>query len=212
MAKHIITLSLIFSSFLLFAQEKQKGLFSKLEYGINLGWGHEENFLFDDPDYSYDVAFHKLQLYFPLKSKGRLSYEILIQPEINTAKHQLHNYFFVTPDEDDYLAKRALFTQRRTFTEYVFNIGFLVRKPIFHKLNGYALLSVGPSIINKESERLAKGFAFSDNFALGLNYDVLHHITLDLRAVLRHVSNADLQLPNGGYNTLNFEVGLRYKR
>lgn len=194
------------------AQNDKKSVFSRVNYGFNYGFGHEENFLFDDPDYSYDVHFHKIQLYYPLKHEGRFRYELLVQPEINIAKHQLHNYFFVTPDEPDYLAKRALFTQRRTFTEYVLNVGFLVRKPIYHKLDAYALLSVGPSIINKASERLAKGFAFSDNFALGLNYDITNHFTVDFRGVLRHVSNADLQLPNGGYNTLNFEIGVYFKR
>ncbi len=213
MKKAILSILFILLSITINAQDSAKtSLFSKLSFGVNIGWGHEDNFLFNDPDYSYDVTFHKLQIYYPLKSKGNHSYELLFQPEINTAKHQLHNYFFVTPDEPDYLEKRALFTQRRTFTEYVFNIGFLVRKPIYHKLDSYLLLSIGPSIINKASERLAKGFAFSDNLALGLNYDIQQHITLDLRGVLRHVSNADLQLPNGGYNTLNFEIGLRYKK
>jgi hypothetical protein len=212
MLKKTSVLFFVLLNGLLQAQESKEGLFSKLEYGFNIGWGHEENFLFDDPDYSYDVEFHKLQIYYPLKKKSRISYEILIQPEINIAKHQLHNYFFVTPDETDYLAKRALFTQRRTFTEYVLNIGFLVRKPLYHKLDSYLLISIGPSIINKASERLAKGFAFSDNLAIGLNYDIQQHITLDFRGVIRHVSNADLQLPNGGYNTANFEIGLRYKR
>jgi len=77
--KTSILLFLLLNS-LLYAQEAKKGLFSKLEYGFNIGWGHEENFLFDDPDYSYDVAFHKLQIYYPLKKKSRISYEILIQP------------------------------------------------------------------------------------------------------------------------------------
>ena len=195
-----------------FSQEDKKVIFNKINYGFNYGVGHEDNFLFNSKDYSYDVRLYKVQLYYPLKEKRFFSYEILVQPEINIAQHQLHNVQFVRPEEANYLEKRTLYSQKRTFNEYVLNVGFLVRKQLVKNVNTYLLISVGPSYISIESEHLAKGFAFSDNINLGLNFNISKHIVLDFRSGLRHISNAGLQRPNAGYNTLNLEFGFIYKR
>lgn len=209
MKKAILIVCVLFS-FSGFSQKKS--ILKTINYGFNYGVGHEDNFLFNDTDYSYDVHFYKIQLYYPLKKGNYFSYELLVQPEINKAQHQLHNLYFVTPDEVNFIKKRDLFTQKRTFNEYVLNVGFIVKKAIFERMNSYLLISVGPSYIDIETERLAKGFAFSDNLALGLNYTIWKNFTIDFRTVIRHISNAELQKPNGGYNTLNFETGFVFKR
>jgi len=210
--KKAFVLLFVFMYFSSFSQNEKKGIFQRVNYGFNYGTGHEDNFLFNSKDYSYDVKLYKVQLYYPLHKKNFFSYEVLVQPEINIAQHQLHNVHFVRPEEPNYLEKRILYAQKRTFNEYVLNIGFLVRKQLLKRVNTYLLLSVGPSYINIESEHLAKGFAFSDNINLGLNFTVSKHIILDFRSGLRHISNAGLQRPNGGYNTLNLEFGFIYKK
>ncbi|AOW21999.1 hypothetical protein LPB138_03805 [Urechidicola croceus] len=70
----------------------------------------------------------------------------------------------------------------------------------------YAQGSIGPMITDTETERMAKGFAFSDVLSFGLSYKI-KTIILDLRYGVRHVSNAELQQPNSGYNSTNFEFG-----
>ena len=57
-----------------------------------------------------------------------------------------------------------------------------------------------------ETERLSKGFSFSDVLGLGISYQT-KHVTLDFRPNLRHNSNAGLQSSNAGFNTMNYDFG-----
>ena len=86
-------------------------------------------------------------------------------------------------------------------------IGLCVRKPISKIASIYILASVGPMITDTETERLSKGFAFSDVLALGLSLKV-DKVMFDIRPSLRHVSNAQLQSSNAGFNTKNIEFGM----
>ncbi len=90
--------------------------------------------------------------------------------------------------------------------EFALGIGIITRYNLINNISVYALGSVGPMIIDTETERLAKGFAFSDVFSLGLSYK-LNSITIDTRYGVRHTSNLNLQNPNSGYNSANFEIG-----
>ena len=61
-----------------------------------------------------------------------------------------------------------------------------------------------------DTERLKKGFAFSDIFGLGISYKV-NYITLDLRSTIRHNSNANLYMANNGHNSVGIESGILFK-
>ena len=93
---------------------------------------------------------------------------------------------------------------RKIVTNLTFNYYFNPKTSI------YGLANVGPMYIDTETERLQKGFAFSDIFALGSNYK-LGCISLDVKCLFRHVSNANLQKPNFGYNAIGFELGTYYE-
>ncbi len=171
--------------------------------GFNYGEGSVDNFIFDNEDYFYEVQFHKLQFYYRIKN-GNFKFDLLFQPEYNRARHRLDNKYFVDPEE------RVEFMRLKTINEYVLNVGFLIRKDILSFVDGYLLLSAGPGYFDKATERMAKGLAFSDNVALGLNFKTFKNFYLDLRADYRHLSNANLSKPNSGYDTFNFEVGVSY--
>ncbi|MFV8370274.1 acyloxyacyl hydrolase [Flavobacterium sp. LB2R40] len=64
-------------------------------------------------------------------------------------------------------------------------------------------------ITNTETERLSKGFAFSDVLAVGFTFKV-NKVTFDVRPNFRHVSNAGLQKNNSGYNTKNIDFGVLF--
>ena len=72
------------------------------------------------------------------------------------------------------------------------------------------MVSTGPMISDKETERLAKGFAFSNVIALGISFKV-QKFEFDIRPNFRHVSNAGLSSPNIGFNTKNIEFGLSFR-
>ena len=176
---------------------------SKLDVGLSYGIGNE----FTNKDYSYSNRYIKGQLYYSLKKTKNFEFQIVLAPEINFATHQLLNFYFVKPEEPNFQELRDRYTQLKDIREYILHVGFLVRKPLSKQLSVYIVGSVGPMITDTQTERLSKGFAFSDVFGVGISYKV-KDITFDFRPNLRHNSNAGLQNSNAGFNTLNYEFGV----
>ncbi len=171
--------------------------------GIGYGFGNE----IKNRNYSYSNCYYKLQFYKVVKETKNFSYELVIQPEINFASHQLLNLYYVTPDEENYIQKRDQYTKLKNIKEYALGIGLCMRKSISSTISCYVLASVGPMITDTETERLSKGFAFSDVLAIGFSLRV-DKLLFDIRPSIRHVSNAGLSNSNAGFNTHNIEFGL----
>ena len=186
---------------LCYSQEKNQNF----RVGFNFGFGTE----IKNSDFTYTNQYYKLQLYYKLKKTNWFEYEILLQPEVNFATHQLINEYFVKSNEFNFQQKRDDYTKLKNIREYILNIGFVVRKPLTNTFSIYVLASIGPLIIDTETERLAKGFAFSDVLALGLTLQT-KAFSVDLRPSLRHLSNAGLQGSNAGFNTKNIELGITF--
>lgn len=176
---------------------------SKFAIGASYGLGNE----FKNTDYTYTNRYVKGQLYYSLKKTKNFEFQILLEPEINFATHQLLNLYFVTPDEPNFEEKRDRFTKLKDIREYVLHVGFLIRKPLSKQFSLYVLASVGPLITDTETERLSKGFAFSDVLGLGVSYQT-KFVTFDFRPNVRHNSNAGIQNSNAGFNTLNYDFGV----
>jgi len=199
MIRKLLLCCLVFNTGLILSQENKQ----KLAFGVGYGIGSE----IKNSDYTYTNRYLKGQFYYAFKTTKHFRFELLLQPEINFATHQLLNLYFVTPDEHDFEAKRQAYTKLKDIREYVLNVGLVVRKPITDDFSVYALLSIGPMITDTETERLSKGFAFSDVFGIGLSLKV-KKVTFDLRPNVRHTSNAGLQNSNAGFNTLNIEASV----
>jgi hypothetical protein len=171
--------------------------------GFHYGFGNE----IKNSNYTYTNHYYKVQVSYLIKETNHFKYELVLQPELNFATHQLLNLYFVTPEESNYIEKREKFTKLKDIKEYALGIGLCVRKPVSKIANIYVLASIGPMITDTETERLSKGFAFSDVLALGFSLKV-DKVIFDVRPSLRHVSNAQLQSSNAGFNTKNIEFGL----
>ena len=190
-----------------YAQIKKENL----KWGISYGMGAQDRFPFDLPDYKHEVSFYKVVLNYRFKNNTKWTFEVNLEPSFNVAKHQLLNKYYVKPsDADDYREQNEFYMQERTIKEYVLNCGLIARYKIYDGLSTYAIGSVGPMISNKETERLAKGFAFSDILGLGLSFEI-NKIQLDFRYSLRHTSNLEMKQPNGGHNTTNTEFSVLFK-
>lgn len=199
--KALLIVIVICSSIPFYAQDKG----NRIEFGFAYGLGNE----FKNRNYTYTNQYLKLQFHYKIKDTKNFKYEFVLGPELNFAKHQLLNLYFVEPDDPDYIAKREKYTTLKDVKEYVLNIGFLVRKPVFKSASIYALGSIGPMINDTETERLSKGFAFADVLAIGFTFKV-NRATFDLRPNIRHISNAGLQKKNSGYNTKNIDFGFLF--
>jgi hypothetical protein len=181
-----------------------------IRLGVDIGTGKQQFFPFNSPDYSYSTKGYKVIINIPLKSKKKISYELQLEPGIYSAKHQLLNEYYVQPEAGaDYLDQRVKFTKEITITEYVLNAGMVVRYSFNESFSCFVLGSIGPMISGTETERLAKGFAFSDIFSFGAGYKV-KNVLFEIRPGIRHVSNANTQKPNSGHNSSNIDFGISF--
>ena len=180
-------------------------IFSQSESVFSFGFGYGFGDEIRKKDYAFSNHFVKLHLDYQLWKTQGLTYALVVQPEVNFAQHQLLNKYFVQPSQPNYEDLRDRFNRVKNIHEYILNFGVMVRKPISKTLSVYVLGSIGPMFTDTETERLSKGFAFSDVIALGVSFkaDAAH---FDFRPSLRHVSNAGLQSSNAGFNTQNIEM------
>ena len=182
---------------------------SSFKMGVNYGQTFDTGGQIADQDYYYSNQYLKFQVERSIKS-GKLDVTLLVEPSFYTGDYRLLNKWYIKPDEPNYLSQREFHTTQRSFEEYVLNIGLKFSHNVAPKTQLYVLASVGPMITTIKTDRLNKGFAFSDILGLGINYDFKTFL-FDMRATLRHNSNANLSSPNGGVNSLGFETGISFR-
>jgi hypothetical protein len=179
-----------------------------LRLGISFGMGTQQFLPYNSPDYKYNVTGYKAVINYRFKELRFFSFEFQSDPGIFFARYTLLNPYFVQPDYGpDYLELREIYTKERTFVEYVLNLGILIRYKPKGRLSFFLLGSIGPMISGTETERLAKGFAFSDIVGIGASYKTGRFV-FDIQPSLRHVSNADIKFPNCGHNSSNINLGI----
>lgn len=174
-------------------------------FGVAYGTGSE----LTRKDYTFSNSFYKVQIGYLVKEGRNFGYDLVVQPEVNFAQHQLLNKYFVQPDEPDFEHLREEYTKRKKIREYVLNVGCRVRKTLCRNTSVYLLGSIGPMVTDTETERLSKGFAFSDVIAIGFSVKA-DTVNFDVRPGLRHVSNGGLQSSNAGFNTKNIEFSVTF--
>ena len=182
-----------------------------MRIGILYGFASQNTILKQDSDYTYKSDIFKFSSHFNIYSKNRHALELSVEPSYYKSKHESLNYWhaFYTSSETPDLY-REQYMKLKDVEEYVLNLGVIYRFCLLSDLSVYALGNVGPMYIDTDTEMLKKGFAFSDIFALGTNYK-MNKISFDVKCMIRHVSNANLQKPNYGLNSVGFEFGVYYE-
>jgi hypothetical protein len=203
-----ILILLLFLSSLATSQEKKEQQISLKKVGILFSSAKQNNILFFDKDYDYKTNVYKFQLFYTLRTGINWDINLIVQPQFQTAQHQLLNEQFITPDEPNYEFIREKFTQKKDISLYAFELGFQLRKSLTKNISFEATLGLGAAYIDLESERLAKGFTFIENVSLGLVY-TNKKSEFYLGTTVGHVSNFNIQKPNSGYNILGVELGYR---
>lgn len=208
MLRYLLLLFLLLHLHVLFGQDAGIRSRPPARVGVNVGTASHRHFPFEKGDYAYANHSIKFQYNRHWIQKRKLSYEILIEPSIYFANHQLLNQNYIQPGRGpDYLEQRERFIQPRSFTEYAINVGVLMRYPVAGGFSAYLLGSIGPMLATDDTERLKKGFAFSDILGLGFAYQP-GKVAFDLRFTYRHNSNANLSKPNNGHDSVGLEAGV----
>jgi len=99
-------------------------------------------------------------------------------------------------------------TERPLDIEFGANLGIRNYIKLGKDFYFYQMLGSGPHFITAELDRQATGFIFSDNLFLGAMKGMKKNLLLNIQLGVRHISNANLKLPNRGVNTINFRLGL----
>ncbi|MGK4566503.1 hypothetical protein [Flavobacterium sp. 3HN19-14] len=136
-----MTRKLLFTAFLLLSLNAANAqeTFHRYAVGLDYGFGNE----LKNTDYTYTNRYLKGQIYYRFKPYKKHNFEILVQPEINFATHQLLNLYFVTPDEPNYQELRDKYTKLKDIREYSIGFGLLYRRHFSEHFSMYILGSVG---------------------------------------------------------------------
>ncbi len=210
MKKNLALLILFFVSVITFSQKKNKSVLKPTKIGFLYNFGSGENFIFNDADYTYSTNTFKAQAFYKLGKWKNIELELIVQPQVQFIKHQLINEQFVTPEQENYLEKRIEFTKAKKMNLYSLEFGFAAKKSLTKKLDLQGTISLGFSIIDTRTERVAKGFTFIENFSVGFSHQTFKNSFLYIGTNFGHVSNLNFQKPNNGYNVLGIEVGYSY--
>ncbi len=194
-----------------FSQEKKKSILKPIKIGVLFNYGTNENFVFDDVDYTYSTNTYKLQAFYDLGNWKKIDFELIVQPQIQSLQHQLQNFYYVTPDQENFEEKTTEFMKPKNMNLYGLEFGFASKLKITNTLDLQGTISLGFSYIDTRTERLAKGFTFIENFSLGFSHQLFKKSFLYIGTNFGHVSNLNFQKPNDGYNILGLEVGYSYK-
>jgi len=205
-----LTILLFLTAITLKSQESKKNIFSVKKIGFIYNNASANNFLFNDKDYKYTTKTYKFQSIYDIGKWKNFEFQLILQPQIQIIKHHLLNEQFVLPSEDNYLEKRTEYTTPKTIHLYAFELGFVLQKRIIKKLKIQATVGLGIASINKRTERLAKGFTFIENGALGFSYQTSVKTFLYLGGNVGHISNLNFKFPNSGFNILGYEIGFSY--
>jgi hypothetical protein len=202
---------LFLNIYLAICQDKRTSILKPFKIGVLFNYGTNENFMFDDPDYTYSTKNYKLQAFYDLGNWKNIDFELIVQPQIQSLQHQLLNFFYVTPDQENFEEKTIEFMKPKAMNLYGLEFGFASKLKLTKKLDLQGTISLGFNYIDTRTERLAKGFTFTENFSLGFSHQLFEKSFLYVGTNFGHVSNLNFQKPNDGYNILGLEVGYSYQ-
>lgn len=140
--------------------------------------------------------------YRPLFFIGRVAIDLIQKHTSNRFRYQL----FLEPQFNKVLIGSLRNPVNNDF-EYGLNIGFQHLFTISPRIVINTFISTGPHYISVDTRSQANGFIFSDNFGIGCYFFLYRDFAVNVGFRLRHMSNAQLKMPNSGINTYNFMIG-----
>lgn len=179
-------------------------------WGIHFGYGTQQTAPFHLLDYDFEQGHVLGQLGLKNIVLKKLHITLLAEGGYYYAQHQLINKWFTTTEffsdfPDDF---QQSMLQKKSIHQLVFHAAIELSHLITPKTQLFGYAAIGPMWTSQQTERLAKGIAFSDNIGVGLKFKLYQNMWLSNLVVLRHESNADLQFPNSGHNTLGVRIGV----
>ena len=180
--------------------------------GFLAGLGTQQKAPFDSRDYELNTHYFQFLFQKNLFSNERYNINFYLSPSYFIGNHRLLNEYFIVPEKygSGYKEFREKMMLSKDLHEFSLQFGVEAHVKIYKKNSLFGFASVGPMHVDKETERLAQGFAFSDVLGIGLHVQLNSSLAIETRYSLRHESNANLKEPNSGHNTVNISLGILY--
>lgn len=164
--------------------------------GFNLGFSPKPlNDLLLDIPYDYQLYLFQFQYSHGLRKKRAWQFDVLVQPQWN------HTAFRKTDNAPELTNGVEFGVNAGIFCEHWFGED---------KIGIFACLSAGPHYVSGTPDRQRDGFIFSDNLFVGVHVKIAPHCWLDIRPGIRHISNANLKIPNRGVNNAILGIGMMW--
>lgn len=200
MLKYSFLLTMVFFYHLSSAQAFKEN--HRVKLGVMYGWADQSPF--KEADYSWESSQIKLQFSYLLK-KGRVfDYEFLSEPQVNITKFRQFNRSLNLTEEE---RKANKVVDQEHLFEYGITNGILFRHHLTKYLSTYGIISFGALYLGGSTARLPKGISFASQGSIGISLQTFKNTSFDIRAGMRHLSNAGLKSPNSGVNTFHVETG-----
>lgn len=183
-----ILIAVFVASALISAAQQDDNILNREAWGFNLGLPFVSELL------SEDVYYHPILLmgYYniPLmQTSNKHNFSVGLEPQINPV--------FI----DDNLQE----------LEFGCNVGVYYSHLLGKSSQIYAAIGTGPHFITVKTAMQHTGYIFSDNFFAGIKQNIGKNqqkaTYLNLQVRFRHISNANIMLPNYGIDTFLAIVG-----
>lgn len=174
----------------------------RIKFGLMYGWADQSPY--KEADYSWESNQIKLQFSYLLKKGRTIDYELLFEPQVNITKFRQFNRSLNLTEEE---RKANKVVDQAHLLEYGITNGVLFRHHLTTYLSTYGIISFGALYLGNSTARLVKGINFASQASLGISLQTFKNTSFDIRAGMRHLSNAGLKSPNSGVNTFHVETG-----
>ncbi len=169
--------------------------FKIIEKGFLVGYGYGLDNLSNIPEGNYRPIFLIYKL-------GRILPKLEKNIKNSPLKFRLYSEYQIIPV--------MLFKNNQT--QWEFEIGNSNGIQFIYKLNSkleiYGLIGSGLHYFSTKTVRQKRGLIFSDNMDAGIYYNTKNDWSINFAFRIRHMSNANIWMPNHGINTSNFLIGL----
>ena len=181
-------------------------------WGIHVGYATQQAFPFKNKDYTLTQNNILVCLRLQQFQLGSFKVDVLSELGYYFSKHQLRNKWFTTTSNfDDFPENfQEKMMVEKNIHQLATHLGITLNWFLSSKIAVFGYGSVGPMWTSQETERLAAGFAFSDNIGLGMKLKYKKNFWISSVLILRHESNANLKFPNSGHNSVGLRLGVMF--
>tara|TARA_Y200000002_G_scaffold231362_1_gene191014 strand:- start:1627 stop:2259 length:633 start_codon:yes stop_codon:yes gene_type:complete len=185
---------------------------SPSNWGIHVGYATQQAFPFKNKDYTLTQNNILVCLRLQQFQLGSFKVDVLSELGYYFSKHQLRNKWFTTTSNfDDFPENfQEKMLVKKNIYQLATHLGITLNWFLSSKIAVFGYGSVGPMWTSQETERLAAGFAFSDNIGLGMKLKYKKNFWISSVLILRHESNANLKFPNSGHNSVGLRLGVMF--